>query len=128
MDWIWESEVSNVPLYESDVHKILDTLCYDGRIELDGSSLTAGGNAVYKVLYCTEVCCVAVCVSLGDIWFMPTWWVLTFFLDFLNFWSDAPKFCARVCGGWGICIPFEICEKRLFQKCMSKGGGGCSPF
>ena len=50
VDWIWESQVSYVPLYESDVHKILDTLRYDGRIELDGSSLTAGGNAVYKVL------------------------------------------------------------------------------
>ena len=49
VDWIWESEFSYESLYESDVRKILDTLCYDGLIELDGPSLTAGGNAVYKV-------------------------------------------------------------------------------
>ena len=27
-------------------------------------------------------------------------------------------------GGGGMCMLFEICEKRPFQKCMGWGGGG----
>ena len=44
-----------------------------------------------------------------------------FFLGFVNFWSNAPKI--RPIGG-AMCIPFEMCEKRPFQKCMGQGGGG----
>ena len=34
--------------------------------------------------------------------------------------------CAKIPsrgGGGGMCILFEICEKRPFQKCMGRGGG-----
>ena len=50
---------------------------------------------------------------------MPTRWVLVLFVGSLNFGSNAPNF--RPSWG-GMCILFEICEKRSFQKCM--GGGG----
>ena len=60
-------------------------------------------------------------ISLGDIHFLPTRSKFALFQGFLNFSSNAPKF--RSVGG-GMCILFEICEKRPFQKCMSKGGIG----
>ena len=71
-------------------------------------------------------------ISLGDIQSAPTRWVLAFFPGFLNFSSDAPKYRALghpmrrniVPLGGGICILFEICVKRPFQKCMGWGGGG----
>ena len=53
-------------------------------------------------------------ISLGDIRYMPTQWVLALFLGFLNFWPDAPKFRSLEGGGG---IIFGICEKSLFQKC-----------
>ena len=62
-------------------------------------------------------------ISLGIIQSAPTQWVLALFLGFMNFWSNAPKF-RPVGGGGGMCMLFEICEKRPFQKCMSWGGGG----
>ena len=46
---------------------------------------------------------------------------LAFFPGFLNFSSDAPKYRSL---GEVICILFEICVKRPFQKCMGWGGGG----
>ena len=66
--------------------------------------------------------CICICISLGDIHCAPTRWVLAFFLDFFNFSSDVPKY-RSLGGGGGICILFEICVKRPFQKCMGWGGG-----
>ena len=60
--------------------------------------------------------CGALGISLGDIQNVPTRWVLALFPDFLNFRSDLPKLGFRRGGGG---IIFEICEKRLFQKCMA---------
>ena len=60
------------------------------------------------------------CISLGDIRYAPTRWVLALFLGFVNFWSNVPKF--RPFWG-GMCILFEICEKGPFQKCMGLGWG-----
>ena len=45
-------------------------------------------------------------------------WVLTLFLGFPNFWSDAPNFFSWKRGGGVMCILFEICEKRLLQNGM----------
>ena len=51
----------------------------------------------------------------GDVRYAPTRRVLALLLGFVEFRSDAPYFR----WGWGgICILFEICEKRPFQKCM----------
>ena len=58
-------------------------------------------------------------ISLGDIRFMPTWSEFAIFRGFFKFWSNAPKFRS---GGGGMCMLFEICEKRPFQKCMGWGG------
>ena len=52
---------------------------------------------------------------------MPTRSKFVFFQGFLDFLSKAPKFHSV---GGGMCIFFEICEKRPFQKCMGLGGGG----
>ena len=46
----------------------------------------------------------------------------TFWFFFYNFCSDVQT-CQHVCVGGGVCILFEICEKRPFQKCMSWVGG-----
>ena len=54
-------------------------------------------------------------ISLGDIHNMPTRSKFVYFQGFLHFSARAPKF--RFVGG-GMCILFEICEKRPFQKCM----------
>ena len=54
-------------------------------------------------------------ISLGDIHNMPTRSKFVYSQGFLHFSSRAPKF--RSVGG-GMCILFEICEKRPFQKCM----------
>ena len=54
-------------------------------------------------------------ISLGDIHNMPTRSKFVYFQCFLHFSARAPKF--RSVGG-GMCILFEICEKRPFQKCM----------
>ena len=59
---------------------------------------------------------------LWDIRFLPTRSAFTFFQNFLNFWSNAPK-CRHLGGGGGMCMLFEICEKMPFQKCMGWGGG-----
>ena len=64
---------------------------------------------------------VLVCISLGDIQNVPTRSKFAIFQGFLTFWSNAPKF--RSIGG-GMCMLFEICEKRPFQKCMGWGGIG----
>ena len=61
-------------------------------------------------------------ISLGDIRFMPTRSEFAIFRGFFKFWSNAPNF-RSVGGGGGMCMLFEICEKRLFQKCMGWGGG-----
>ena len=61
------------------------------------------------------------CISLGDIQNVPTRSKFAIFQGFLTFWSNALKF--RSIGG-GMCMLFEICEKRLFQKCMGWGGVG----
>ena len=53
---------------------------------------------------------------------MPTRSKFALFHGFLNFSSKPPKF--RSVGGGGLCILFEICEKRPFLKCMGKGGIG----
>ena len=66
------------------------------------------------------------CISLGDSQNAPTRWVLALFVGFLNFWSAAPNFRSVVWGG--MCILFEICEKRPFQKCMGWGRVGCHTF
>ena len=58
------------------------------------------------------------CISLGDIRFLPTRSIFTFFQTFLNFWSNEPK-CRHLKGG--MCMLFEICEKTPFQKCMGWG-------
>ena len=56
-------------------------------------------------------------ISLGDIHCAPTRWGFPHFpRGFLNSSSDAPKY--RSLWGGGMCILFEICEKRPFQKCM----------
>ena len=52
---------------------------------------------------------------------MPTRSKFVFFQGFLNFLSKAPKFHSV---GGGMCMLFEICEKRPFQKCMGWGGIG----
>ena len=54
-------------------------------------------------------------ISLGDIQNMPTRSKFVYFQGFLHFSSRAPKFHSV---GGGMCILFEICEKRPFQKCM----------
>ena len=56
-------------------------------------------------------------ISLGDIRYAPTRWVLALFLGFVNFCSNTPK--CHLFGGGVMCILFEICEKRLFQKCRA---------
>ena len=61
-------------------------------------------------------------ISLGDIQNVPTRSKFAIFQGFLTFWSNALKF--RPIGGGSMCILFEICEKRPFQKCMGWGGGG----
>ena len=66
-------------------------------------------------------------ISLGDIRYAPTQWILALFLGFVNFWSNAPKHCLFFLRG-GMCILFEMCEKRPFQKCMGWGGGRWSHF
>ena len=73
---------------------------------------------------CTSFVATSVC-SLGDIQFMPTRSEFAIFRGFFKFWSNAPKF--RSVGG-GVCMLFEICEKRPFQKCMVWGGGRRSQF
>ena len=68
-------------------------------------------------------------ISLGDIWYAPTRWVLALFLGCVKFWSNALKFrlfgggfgTRSLCGGGRMCILFEICEKRPLQKCMGWG-------
>ena len=60
-------------------------------------------------------------MSLRDIQNMPTRSKFVFFQGFLNFLSKAPKFHSV---GGGMCMLFEICEKRPFQKCMGWGGIG----
>ena len=60
-------------------------------------------------------------ISLRDIQNMPTRSKFVFFQGFLNFLSKAPKFHSV---GGGMCMLFEICEKRPFQKCMGWGGIG----
>ena len=62
-------------------------------------------------------------ISLGDIHNLPTLWVLALFGNFYNFCSDVQT-CPHLGGGGGMCILFEICEKRPFQKCMGWGGIG----
>ena len=62
----------------------------------------------------------AIQISLGDIRYAPTRWVLALLLGFVNFWSNVPKF--RLFRG-GMCTLFEIHEKRLFQQCMGWGRG-----
>ena len=84
--------------------------------------------AMNKLKYLTgspfcEYIYIYISLSLGDIQFMPTWSVFTFFQTFLNFWSNAPK-CRHLGGGGGMCMLFEICEKTPFQKCMGWGGIG----
>ena len=59
-------------------------------------------------------------ISLWDIQNVPPRSKFAIFQGFLTFWSNALKF--RSVGG-GMCMLFEICEKRLFQKCMGWGGG-----
>ena len=59
-------------------------------------------------------------ISLGDIQNVPTRSKFAIFQGFLTFWSNARKF--RSVGG-AMCMLFEICEKRPFQKCMDWGGG-----
>ena len=61
-------------------------------------------------------------ISLGDIHYVPTQSKFAIFHDFLTVWSNAPK-NRSVRGGGGMCMLFEICEKRPFQKCMGWGGG-----
>ena len=65
-------------------------------------------------------------ISLGDIHNLPTRSKFALFQGFLNFLSNAPKF--RSVGGEGMCVLFEICEKRAFQKCMGWGVGRWSHF
>ena len=60
-------------------------------------------------------------ISLGDIHNLPTFWVLALFGNFYNFCLDVQT-CRHL--GGGMCILFEICEKRPFQKCMGWGGIG----
>ena len=57
-------------------------------------------------------------IAMG-IQFLPTRSKFTFFQVFFNFWSNAPK--CRYLGG-GMCMLFEIYEKRPFQKCMGWEG------
>ena len=54
-------------------------------------------------------------ISLGDIHNMPTRSKFVYSQGFLHFSSRAPKFLSV---GGGMCILFEICENRPFQKCM----------
>ena len=63
-------------------------------------------------------------ISLGDIRNLPTRSKFALCQSFLNFLSNAPK-CRSMGagGGGGMCILFEICEKRAFQKCMGWGEG-----
>ena len=56
---------------------------------------------------------------------MPTRSKFAIFQGFLTVPSNALKF--RSIGG-GMCMLFEICEKRPFQKCMGWGGGRWSQF
>ena len=63
------------------------------------------------------------CISLEDIQFMPTRWVLPLFWGFLNFRSDA-KFRSIGAGG-GKCILFENCEKRPFHRTQRGGSRPC---
>ena len=61
-------------------------------------------------------------IALGDIRFMPTQSEFATFRGFFKFWSNAPKFRSVGGGGGGMCMIFEICEKRPFQKCMGSVG------
>ena len=50
-------------------------------------------------------------ISLGDIWYTPTRWVLALFLGFVYFWSNAQKFHFF---GEGVCVDFlKSVRKRL---------------
>ena len=59
---------------------------------------------------------------------MPTRSKFALFGGFLNFRSDAPNFRSIGGGGGGMCILFEICGKKPFQKGMGWGGGYVVPF
>ena len=59
-----------------------------------------------------------VSISLRIIQSAPTRWVLALFRGFMIFWSNAPKF--RPIWG-GMCILFEICEKRPFLSDFCAG-------
>ena len=61
-------------------------------------------------------------ISLGDIRYVPTPSKLAIFHGFLTFWSNAPKI-RSVGGGGGMCMLFEICEKKAVSEMYGLGGG-----
>ena len=81
---------------------------------LRGVGLASGSIRQRRAVACADI-------SLRDIQNMPTRSKSVFFQGFLNFLSKAPKFHSV---GGGMCMLFEICEKRPFQKCMGWGGIG----
>ena len=60
-------------------------------------------------------------ISLGDIHNLPTRSKFALFQGFIRFFVQCTKISfRRGC----MCLLFEICEKRPFQKCIGWGGGG----
>ena len=95
-------------------------------VKSDGLQRPAIGPALStKCCFGWTVCSQWLCISLGNIQNVPTRSKFAIFQGFLTFWSNALKF--RSVGG-GMCMLFEICEKRPFQKCMGWGGGRWSQF
>ena len=66
--------------------------------------------------------CVCVYISLGHPLGANTEQI-RFFSGFSQFFVQCTKI-SSCRGGGGMCILFEICEKRPFQKCMGKVGIG----
>ena len=88
-------------------------------------------RACLQLLVCPSVLVLVSCfscaatvhtISLGDIRYAPTWWVLALFLGFVNFWSNAPK--CRLWGGGGVCVYFlKSVRKGRFRNVWVGGGG-----
>ena len=80
-------------------------------------------DIMWQLFYrcCSLRCSNAVLISLGDIWFLPTRSEFAIFSEIFQFLVQCTKMLLP--RGGGMCMLFEICEKRLFQKCMGWGGG-----
>ena len=71
---------------------------------------------------CSYFVCIS--ISLRDIHFLPTRSKFTFFRFFSTFGLMHQNVVTCGGGGGGMCMLFENCEKRPFQKCMGWWGVG----